>query len=92
MEFTGPTYVLKQNNPNPVGSKTEISFALGMEAATTLELFGADGRRVGVLVDETLAAGEHSVTLDARDLSSGLYYYRLTSGPFSAIRHMLVTK
>jgi hypothetical protein len=45
-----------------------------------------------VLVDEALDAGDYSVALDAATLGSGAYYYRLTSGPFSAIRSMQIAQ
>jgi len=91
-ELTGDGYVLKQNRPNPTGTATEIEFMLGMEASTTLELFTADGRLVRMLVQETLPAGQYDVPVDLTELPSGLYFYRLTSGPFSAVRQMMVAR
>jgi hypothetical protein len=90
--FTGQGYVLKQSVPNPSGTEAIIDFTLGMEAPTKLELFGADGRSVKTMIDATLPAGSYSVPVDVRLLPSGLYYYRLTSGPFGAVRSMTVVK
>ena len=91
-EFTGAPFVLRQNQPNPVRDRTEILFTLAMDAATRLELFAADGRLVRVLVDETLDAGDYTIVVDAATIGSGAYYYRLTSGPFSAIRSMQIAQ
>lgn len=91
-EFTGIEYGLKQNRPNPTGISTQIEFNLGMEAHTTLELFAPDGRSVRVLINEPLPAGAYDVPVDLSELPSGLYFYRLTSGPFSAVRQMTVAK
>ena len=91
-ELTGPPYDLAQNKPNPVHLKTQIDFTLGMDAETTLEVYTADGKLVATPISGALPAGEYSVPLDASDLPSGLYYYRLRSGPFSATRQMRVTK
>jgi hypothetical protein len=63
-----------------------------MEAATTLEVFSNDGKLVETLINQQLPAGDYTIPLNVREFPSGLYYYRLTSGPFSSIRHMLVTK
>jgi hypothetical protein len=92
IEIMGPPYNLKQNTPNPVRTRTSISFTLGMEAATTLEVFSNDGKLVETLINQQLPAGDYTIPLNVREFPSGLYYYRLTSGPFSSIRHMLVTK
>ncbi len=91
-ELTGDNYTLKQNHPNPTGAATEIEFTIGMDAHTTLQLFAADGRLVRVLVDSPLATGRHVIPVDLSDLPSGLYLYRLISGPFNAIRQMIVAK
>jgi hypothetical protein len=92
IEIMGAPYVLKQNTPNPVRMRTSISFTLGMEAGTTLEVFSNDGKLVETLINQQLPAGDYTIPLNVREFPSGLYYYRLTSGPFSSIRHMLVTK
>jgi len=90
--FSGQGYVLKQSVPNPSGTQAVIEFTLGMEAPTTLELFSADGRSVERVIDAQLPAGSYSVPVDVRRFPSGLYYYRLTSGPFGAVRSMTVVK
>lgn len=91
-EFTGEAFALRQNRPNPVHDRTDILFTLGMEASTRLELFAPDGRLVRVLIDEPLAAGDYTIAVDVTDIASGQYYYRLTSGPFSAIRQMQISQ
>lgn len=92
LQFTGGPYALKQSVPNPSGATAMIEFTLGMEAPTTLELFSSDGRLIRMLVDASLPAGNHTVQVDVQELSSGLYYYRLTSGPYGAVRSMTVAK
>jgi hypothetical protein len=92
LQFTGQGYTLKQSVPNPSGTQAIIEFTLGMEAPTVLELFSADGKSVSRVIDAQLPAGSYSVPVDVRQLSSGLYYYRLTSGPYGAVRSMTVVK
>ncbi len=92
IQITGTAYALKQSRPNPSSTVANIEFTLGMEAQTTLQVFAADGRLVRTLVDQVLPAGVHTVPLEVRTLSSGIYYYRLTSGPFGAVRSLMVAK
>ncbi|MDZ7764294.1 MAG: T9SS type A sorting domain-containing protein [Melioribacteraceae bacterium] len=44
------------------------------------------------LVNEVKAPGNYSVTFDATDLSSGIYFYRLTSGRFNQTRKMILLR
>lgn len=92
LQFTGDGYVLKQSVPNPSGTQAIIDFTIGMEAPTKLELLSVDGRVVDRVVEAVLPPGDYSVMIDVRHIPSGLYYYRLTSGPFGAVRSMTVVK
>lgn len=90
--FTGNPYVLKQNTPNPATNVAEIEFTLAMDSETTLEIFAADGRPALVPIDGYLQAGDYRLTVDASQLNSGVYYYRLTSGEFSSVRQMVIRR
>ena len=68
---------LAQNRPNPFNPSTVIEFTLAAGGQVRLEIFDVRGRKVGVLLDEQRAAGTHSVRLDASQLASGVYMYRL---------------
>ena len=85
-------YRLDQNYPNPFNPRTDISFALKAPGRVRLSVFDASGRLVRVLVDTKLAAGPHKVTLNAGNLPSGLYFYRLKVNGFTATRKMLLLK
>jgi hypothetical protein len=50
------------------------------------------GREVTTLVDETKAPGSYEVTFDAGRLASGVYLYRITAGPYTHSRKMLLLK
>ena len=66
---------------------------LGMELAGALDISESHtGREVKVLVDRQQPAGAYEVTFEAGDLPSGVYFYRLETGPFSEIRQMLLVK
>lgn len=91
-EVTGDAYKLNQNTPNPSSRSTDITFTLGMEAQTRLEVFSVDGRLIQILIDRTLPAGDYTIPFVTEGQASGLYYYRLVSGPYSAMRSMLIAK
>ncbi len=79
-------YMLKQNYPNPFNPSTNIRFGIPSNGSgaehTTLIVFDALGREVATLVNDQLAAGTYSATFETNGLSSGIYFYRLTSGKF----------
>jgi probable HAF family extracellular repeat protein len=80
-----PKTALLRSRPNPFRSTTEVAFALSSRAAAgdvRLEVFDATGRRVANLLDQHLAAGEHTVSWNGRadggsELQSGVYFVRL---------------
>lgn len=85
-------FTLMQNYPNPFNPSTSIEFELSTAADVRLTVFDVLGREVAVLVDETRAAGTHSVTFTADQLSSGVYLYRLESNGQSQTRALLLSK
>lgn len=85
-------FALSQNYPNPFNPNTTIRFQLESGGRTTLRVYNALGEEVDVVLDEELAPGTYSVRFDATALSSGVYFYRLTSGSFVAAKHMLLIK
>ncbi len=68
---------LKQNYPNPFNPETSIQFSLAQDGQTILNVYNLLGHRVAQLVDGRLSAGEHKVTFEAKELPSGIYFYRL---------------
>lgn len=85
-------YELAQNYPNPFNPSTSIEFSLAKTGNTKLEIYNALGQSVATLVNGKLAAGKHNVTWDARNVPSGLYFYKLESGAFSQTRKMVLLK
>jgi hypothetical protein len=86
---------LRQNAPNPVLQTTTIAFGLPAEAGVRLSIYDVSGRRVRDLVNRSLAAGVHSVSWDRTDergraVGPGVFYYRMTVGPTSFVRRLVV--
>lgn len=85
-------YELFQNYPNPFNPATTIRFELPASSEVRLDVYDLMGRRVQTLVNNTLAAGLHSVSFDASNLASGAYIYRLQAGAFQQNRVMTLMK
>jgi probable HAF family extracellular repeat protein len=86
------THRLGQNYPNPFNPSTTIEFSIPKSQLVSLKVFNALGQEVAVLVDGTLAAGDHSVSFDARQLPSGVYFYRISAGGFVESKKMVLMK
>jgi hypothetical protein len=84
--------------PNPFGGTTSIGYAVpGNGAKVTLSVFDVAGRRVRTLVDAATVGGRYVATWDGRDdagrrVTSGVYFYRMDAGLFSAVRKVTVLK
>ena len=86
----GPS--LYQNYPNPFNPNTVISGQWTVDSRVKLVVYDVLGREVAVLADGRYPAGKYSFTFDGRDLSSGVYFYRLTAGSYTAVRKMSMVK
>lgn len=83
--------------PNPFNPSTTISFSLQTAAQTSLDIYNQKGQLVKTLVNTPLAAGSHSFSWNGTDeqgqpVSSGLYFYRMKSGKYSATKKMVMMK
>lgn len=72
------TAVLYQNYPNPFNPTTTIRYSLSSYSDLRLSIYGISGKEVAVLFSGKQAKGNHSVIFNAENLTSGLYFYRLT--------------
>ncbi|HEX2896979.1 MAG TPA: T9SS type A sorting domain-containing protein, partial [candidate division Zixibacteria bacterium] len=85
-------FALQQNYPNPFNPSTDISFSLPKAANVTLEIYNVLGQTIAMLVDEHKEAGVHTITWNAGNVSSGVYFYRLTTPEFVMSKKMLLMK
>ena len=87
-------FALDQNYPNPFNPSTEISFALPTAGPVSLTIYNVLGQEVETLVDEHMDAGNHTVTWEASNYSSGVYFYRLIADndKFVKTNKMMVLK
>jgi len=90
-------FLLAEAYPNPFNPRTTIRFSIPGELPVRLEIYGMDGRRVTVLVDEILGAGPHEAVWLGRDdtgrqVASGVYFFKLLAGSQSQVRKMTLMK
>jgi len=94
------TFSLKQNYPNPFNPSTKIRFTIPSVIASevkqsqfvSLKVYDVLGNEVTTLVNEDKPAGNYEVNFDARGLTSGIYFYKLSAGSFSQTKKMLLIK
>lgn len=85
-------YSLCQNYPNPFNPSTIIKFSILQSAFVNLKVFNLLGREVATLVNDFKINGEYNVPFVAANISSGIYYYRITAGNYSEIKKMILLK
>ncbi len=87
MEFS-----LAQNYPNPFNPITQINYALPEDCWVKLEVFNILGRKIATLVDGEQKAGYKTVSWDASQMASGIYFYRLKAGGYIRAKKMILLK
>ncbi|NCS90343.1 MAG: hypothetical protein CO127_05920 [Ignavibacteria bacterium CG_4_9_14_3_um_filter_36_18] len=90
--LTPAQYELTQNYPNPFNPSTKIRFGIPEAGLVNIKVFDVLGQEVTTLVNEFRNAGYHEVDFSASKLNSGIYFYTITSGNFSATKKMMLLK
>ncbi|HEY5123912.1 MAG TPA: LamG-like jellyroll fold domain-containing protein, partial [Ignavibacteria bacterium] len=85
-------YKLSQNYPNPFNPTTKIQYSIPKSGLVKLVVFDILGREIEILVNEKQTAGIYEAIFNASKLSSGVYFYRLTTGNFVETKKMLMVK
>ena len=91
-QFTPNNFKLEQNYPNPFNPSTKISFAIPSKENVTLKIYNILGKEVATLVNGNLNSGNYSITWDASNVSSGIYFYTLKTNSFKETRKMVLMK
>lgn len=85
-------FSLSQNYPNPFNPTTMIEYSLPVSARVSLKLYNTIGEMVKELVNETQTAGMQSVRVDAENLPSGVYLYKIVAGNFTQTKKMILVR
>jgi hypothetical protein len=85
-------FALLSNYPNPFNASTVIEYQLPVTSSVKLEVYNLLGNKVATLIDGQQQAGYKSVTWDASEVSSGIYFYKLTAGDYTETKRMILVK
>jgi hypothetical protein len=85
-------FYLEQNYPNPFNPSTIISFAVPKTSNVKLTVYDILGNEISVLIDEELSPGRYSADFDAVNVSSGVYFYRISAGDFIETKKMILLR
>jgi hypothetical protein len=85
-------YELYQNYPNPFNPVTRIKFDLPKQSLVKITVYDVTGQEVLLLVNQKMDAGRYSVSWNAVNYSSGIYFYRIESGEFTVTKKMILIK
>jgi peptidyl-prolyl cis-trans isomerase B (cyclophilin B) len=81
---------LGQNIPNPCDDVTSITYSLPSAGHVVVKLFDLLGREISVLEDRNLQADNHTLELNLEKIKSGIYFYKIETGSFSATKKLRV--
>ena len=95
--YINKDFELIGNYPNPFNPLTEIIFKLNKPLLITINIYDITGQKIKTLYNDNLAQGRHSITWDATDnfnraVTSGIYFYTISSGKLTATNRMLLIK
>ncbi len=86
------SFRLNQNYPNPFNPVTTISYTVPEYTNVTLSIYDMSGKLVETLINKQHAPGVYSINFNAVNLASGVYFYELKSGNFSATKKLMLMK
>ena len=90
-------FELQQNYPNPFNLETKICIQIKEKSHVILKIVNITGGEIQTLVDQTKPSGKYTVSWDGTNqqgqiVPSGLYFYLLTAGEFSAKKKLMLLK
>ncbi len=85
-------FVLEQNYPNPFNPSTQIKFSIAKAGNVKLIVSDILGREVATLVNDNMSAGNYSINFNAKNISSGVYFYTLIADNFKQSHKMILMK
>lgn len=85
-------YMLSDNYPNPFNPSTKIKFSVPSSNLVKMTVYNVLGKEIYTLINERYSAGTYSVEFNASNLASGVYFYKLEAGDYTATKKMVLIK
>lgn len=85
-------FALMQNYPNPFNPSSRITYQVASTSFVTLKVYNLLGQEISTLVNEMKSPGTYALDWRAEGIPSGVYFYKMQGGAFSATRRMMVVK
>lgn len=85
-------FELNQNYPNPFNPGTKIKYSVPQVSDVVIKVYDSLGNEVVTLVDEEKPAGNYEIRFDGKNLTSGIYFYKLTAGNVVDTKKMILIK
>jgi hypothetical protein len=87
---TTNVYALGKNYPNPFKEKTNISFEIPNDTYVSLKVYNIFGTEIAELAGKKYLAGKHTVKFNSKNLSKGIYFYKMKADKFTTSRKMIL--
>ena len=85
-------FELFQNFPNPFNPVTSIKFTIIADGFAELKVYDILGKEVATLINKEIRAGSYTFNFNAQNLASGIYFYRLSTNNYNAVRKMILLR
>ncbi len=85
-------FKLYNNFPNPFNPSTIIRFDIPQNANVKISVYDVSGRVINQLINSQLKAGRYEIIFSAKNLASGVYFYRIETESFTDVKRMLLVK
>ena len=86
------SFALLQNYPNPFNPTTTFTLDIPYSSFVTIKVYNLLGQEVATIANEQLNTGRYERTFDARSMSSGVYFYRLTADGFTDVKKFVILR
>ena len=85
-------FKLYDNYPNPFNPSTRIKYSVPNTSVVKLDVFNLVGEKISTLVNETKQPGTYEVSFDATNISSGVYFYKISTKEYSDVKKLMILK
>jgi hypothetical protein len=86
------TFSLLQNYPNPFNPVTHVQFVIPKDGNASLKIYDVLGNEVATYLEGYVKAGKYNAEIDGSNWASGVYFYKLTAGDYTATKKMILAK